>query len=283
MKSSATGHIGAPGACGTTVICMRPPVCLGCLRKTSTAKLLSLKTFHGTRVDAFAHEPWARSCEQQPVFPVDMQATGARQRPNGAPDELGGSCEVVRRASKTEEVTLVKGHYGAQLLGAAAYETVLGPVVAHQVRVQTPLAVRQLQPRAQRAADGVTKAARASVRAAQEEGDRLLKKVCQRAFAIELVVDILSSLVPHVARLRGLLRLGQVHGLFPSDPQARPGPRGSGATQRQNHQATVSVRASCCWLRFFVLAPRRRGPAAAAFRGWDSPTREARFCGPPAA
>ena len=52
----------------------------------------------------------------------------------------------------------MKGQHGAQLLSATAYETPFGPVVAHQVHVQTPLAVRQLQPPAKRAADGVTEA-----------------------------------------------------------------------------------------------------------------------------
>ena len=55
----------------------------------------------------------------------------------------------------------MKGHHGAQLLGATAYETPFGPVTAHQVHVQKPLAVLQLQPRAKRAADGVTEAVRA--------------------------------------------------------------------------------------------------------------------------
>ena len=55
----------------------------------------------------------------------------------------------------------MKGHHGAQLLGPTARETPFGPVVAHQVHVQTPLAVLQLQARAKRAADGVTEAVRA--------------------------------------------------------------------------------------------------------------------------
>ena len=95
------------------------------------------------------------------MLPIDSQATGAGQPPDGASDKLGRSRQVVRRASTTEEVTLMKGHHGAQLLGASAYETSFGPVVAHQVHVQTPLAVLQLQKRAKRAADGVTEAVRA--------------------------------------------------------------------------------------------------------------------------
>ena len=55
----------------------------------------------------------------------------------------------------------MKGHHGAQLFSATAHETPVAPVVAHQVHVQTPLAVLQLQPRAKRAADGVTEAVRA--------------------------------------------------------------------------------------------------------------------------
>ena len=96
-----------------------------------------------------------------PALPIASQATGARQRPGGASDKLDGLRQVVRRASTTGEVTLVKGHHGAQLLSATAYETPFGPVVAHQVHVQTPLAVLQLQARAKRAADGATEAVRA--------------------------------------------------------------------------------------------------------------------------
>ena len=98
------------------------------------------------------------SCTLQ--LPIDSQATGARQRPDGASDELGGSRQVVRRASTTEEATLMNGHHGARLLCATAYETPFGPVLAHRVHVQTPLAVLQLQARAKRAADGVTEAVR---------------------------------------------------------------------------------------------------------------------------
>ena len=91
---------------------------------------------HGVRADVFAHEPRTDRREQHPVFPIDSQPTGARQHPDGASDELGGSRQVVRRASTTEEVTLTNGHHGAQLLGPAAYETLFGPVVAHQVHVE---------------------------------------------------------------------------------------------------------------------------------------------------
>ena len=91
---------------------------------------------HGTGADVFAHEPRTGRRELHPVLPIDSQATGARQRPGGASDELGGSRQVVRRASTTEEATLMNGHHGAQLLGATAYEGPLGPVVAHQVHVQ---------------------------------------------------------------------------------------------------------------------------------------------------
>ena len=59
----------------------------------------------------------------------------------------------------------MKGHHGAQLLSATANETPFFPVLAHQVHVQTPLAVLQLQPRAKRVADGVTEAVRALGRA----------------------------------------------------------------------------------------------------------------------
>ena len=117
---------------------------------------------HGTGADVFAHEPRTGRRELDPALPTDSQATGARQRPDGASDKLGGLRQVVRRASTTEEVTLMKGHHGTRLLCATAYETHFGPVLAHRVHVQTPLAVLQLQPRAKRAADGVTEAVRCS-------------------------------------------------------------------------------------------------------------------------
>ena len=82
---------------------------------------------HGTGADVFAHEPRTRRRELNPVLPIASQATGARQRPGGASDKLGGSRQVVRRASTTEKVTLMKGHHGAQLLGATAYESSFGP------------------------------------------------------------------------------------------------------------------------------------------------------------
>ena len=78
---------------------------------------------------------------------------------SGPAEHLTSSADrqVVRRASSAQEVTLTKGHHDAQLLCAAAHETPFGPVVAHLVHVQTPLAVLQLQPRAKRAAHGVTR------------------------------------------------------------------------------------------------------------------------------
>ena len=80
-------------------------------------------------------------------------------------------------------------HHSEQLLGATAYETPFGPVVAHQVHVQTPLAVLQLQPRAKRAADGVTEVGRALGLAEMQTvwGNLLLKKLSQDACTIELV------------------------------------------------------------------------------------------------
>ena len=117
-------------------------------------------------------------------------------------------------------------------------------MVAHQVRVQTPFAVRQLQRRAKRAADGVTEAVRALGRAElhTEKGDLFLKKLPQGAGAIELMVHILPAGVPHIARLRKLLDiLQQAYRGLPSNPHARPGAQCSSATQRQNHETTVSV------------------------------------------
>ena len=154
---------------------------------------------HGTGADVFAHEPRTGRREWHPVLPIDSQATGARQRPDGASDELGGSRQVVRRASTTEDVTLMKDHHGAQLLNANAYETPSGPAVARQVRVETSLAVLQLQPRAKRAADGVTEAVRGLGRTGlhTEQGKILLKELPQSAGAIELMLD--SSLTGYLA------------------------------------------------------------------------------------
>ena len=96
----------------------------------------------------------------------------------------------------------MKGYHGAQLLGATAYETPFGPVLAHQVHVQTPLAALQLQPRAKRAADLVPEAVRAlgRVELHTEWGNLFLKKLSQGAGAIELMVDILPAGVPRIAR-----------------------------------------------------------------------------------
>ena len=84
-------------------------------------------------------------------------------------------------------------------------------MVAHQVHVQTPFAVRQLQPRAERAADGVTEAMCALGRAElhTEQGNPLLKKLSQGAGAIELTVDILPTGIPRIA-LRGLVHVLQL-------------------------------------------------------------------------
>ena len=116
------------------VMCMRPPVCIRCLSKTS-AKSRSCKTFL-TRRAATAMEPMSLHTnlgrrEQHPVLPIDSQATGARQQPDGASDKLGGTRQEVRRASTTEEVTLMLGHHGTQLF--STHETPVAPVVAHQV------------------------------------------------------------------------------------------------------------------------------------------------------
>ena len=157
---------------------------------------------HGTGTDVFAHEPRTGRREKHPVLPVDSQATAARQPPDGASEKLGRSRQVVCRASTTEEVTLMKGHHGAQLLGATAHETPFEPVAAHQVHVQTPLAVLQLQPRAEQPADSVTEAVRALGQAElhTEKGIPFLKKLSQGACATELMVDILLAGVPRIAR-----------------------------------------------------------------------------------
>ena len=100
------------------------------------------------------------------MLPIDSQATGAPQRPDGASDKLGGSRQVVRRASTAQEVTLTKGHHDAQLLFAAAFETHFwGPWWRTWCTYRTPLAVLQLQPQAKLSADGVPEAVRALGRA----------------------------------------------------------------------------------------------------------------------
>ena len=118
---------------------------------------------HGTGADVFAHEPRTERREWRPVLPINSQETAARQRPEGASDKLGGLRQVVRRASTTEEVTLMNGHHGAQLLRAAAHETPLGPVVAHQVHVQNTLCRSSAAATAKRAAGGVSEAVPLSV------------------------------------------------------------------------------------------------------------------------
>ena len=120
---------------------------------------------HSTGADVFPHELRTERREKHPVLPIDSQATGARQRPDGASDKLGGSRQVVRRASTTEEVTLIRAITARSCLVPLHTKTLFWPVVAHLVHVQTPLAALQLQPRAKRAADGVTEPVRAIGRA----------------------------------------------------------------------------------------------------------------------
>ena len=197
----------------------------------------------------------------------------------------------------------MKGHHGAQLLHATANETPFGSVVAHQVRVQTPLAVRQLQLRAKRAEDGVTEAACALSLAElhTEQGDLHLEKLSQGASAIELLVDILPAGVPHIARLRRLL--DDVSLLILCEAEG-PGQRCHAAAEPQNDRLCAS------WTRhgdhcaggastrgqrvpidgvllllalFSTVTPRRREAEATAFCGRNKPTREAESCEPPAA
>ena len=201
---------------------MRPPVQVSEKNVCEAAVVedVANTASHGAGADVFAHEPRTDRREQHPVLPIDSQPTGARQRNGGASDKLGGPRQVVRRASTTEEVTLMNGHHGAQLPSPGAYETLLWPVVAHQVQEETALAALQLQPRAKRAADGVTEAVCGVGRAqSHTELDNLfLKKLSQGAGAIELMVDVLPAGVPRIARLCRL-----VCGL-PSKEHARPGP-----------------------------------------------------------
>ena len=76
--------------------------------------------------DVFAHEPRAGRREKRPVLPIDSQATGARQRPGGASDKLSGSRQVVRRASTTEEVTLM-GRAPRRTAGSLHTKRLSGP------------------------------------------------------------------------------------------------------------------------------------------------------------
>ena len=94
------------------------------------------------------------------------------------------------------------------------------------MHVETPLAVLEQQPRAKRADDGVTEAVRALSRAElhTEWGKLLLKKLPQGAGAIELMVDILPTRIPRIARLCRLVDVLQLaDGRLPSKPHARPG------------------------------------------------------------
>ena len=66
---------------------MRPPR----LHQVSEEDVPDPAGSHGTGADVFAHEPRTGRREWHPVLPIDSQATGARQRPDGASDKLGGS------------------------------------------------------------------------------------------------------------------------------------------------------------------------------------------------
>ena len=110
--------------------------------------------------------------------------------------------------------------------------------------LQTPLAVLELQPRAKRAADGVTEAVCALGRAElhTKQGSLLLEKLPQGASAIELMVDILPGRIPRIAQsLRAVDVLQQAYGRLPSKSHARPGVQGGCATQRLNHEGAVAV------------------------------------------
>ena len=248
----ATSSSGAPGGCD-----LGGSLAVGC-RTANGSSSCACHPPHLHQVSVFAHEP-------RTVSSTLYSLSTPRRRlhdsgPTGASDKLDGSRQVVRIASTTEEVTQVKGHHGAQLHGATAYETNFGPVVAHQVHVQTPLAVLQLQPRATRAADGVTEAVRALGRAElhTERGNLLLKKLSQGAGAIELMVGILPAKVPRIARLCRLVGVLQLaYGRLPSKPHASPGVQGGRATQRQKHESTVTV----------PLRPRDRPSEGARSRG----------------
>ena len=113
-----------------------------------------------------------------------------------------------------------------------------GPCWRTRCMYRHPLPLFQLQPRAKRAADGVTKTVRALGRAEMhtEWGNLLLKKLSQGAGAIELMVDILPVGVPRIARhcrFVGVLQLAR--GRLPSKPHAR---RGSRAAAPRNGRTT---------------------------------------------
>ena len=107
-----------------------------------------------------------------------------------------------------------------------------------------PLAVLQLQARAKRAADGVTEALRALGRGElhTERGSLLLKKLSQRAGAIELVEtsSLPRYLASHVSAgwwascnwLTDFFLLSLMRGR---------GVQGGCATQRQNHESADTV------------------------------------------
>ena len=95
------------------------------------------------------------------------------------------------------------------------------------------LSLHQLQPRAQRAIDGVTEGVRALGRAElhTKQGNLLLKKLSQDAGAIELMVDILPAGVPRFARLCRLVGILQLaYGRLPSKPYARTAAPRNGRT-----------------------------------------------------
>ena len=180
------------------------------------------------------------------MLPIDSQATGAPQRPDGAHDKLGGSRQVVRRASTAQEVTLTKGHHGAQLLSASAHETPFGPVVAHQVLVQTPLAVLQLQSQAKLSADGAPESVRALGRAElhTQYGNLLLRAQSNSWWTSSLP----GYLASHVSA-GSWASCSWLTDVFLPSLMRGQGVQGGCATQRQNHESTVTV----------PLQPRVRG------------------------
>ena len=117
----------------------------------------------------------------------------------------------------------MNGHHGAQLLGANAYETLFGPVVAHQVHVQkTPC-------RSSAASHGHNGQLTVSPKpCALSVGPSCTRsgavKLSQHTGAIKLMADTLLACAPRIARLCRLVGVRQLaYGRLPSKPHARPG------------------------------------------------------------
>ena len=189
-------------------MCVRLPVCIRCL-------------FLHTNLGPDAVSSTLSS-------PTDSQATAARQRPDGPSDKLGGSRQVVRRASTTEEVTLMKGHHGAKRLWRTRC----------MYRHPLPFFSCSHGQNGQLTVSPKPCALSARTELHTEQGNLLLKKLSQGAGAMELMVDIRPPCRGTSHRTSLQARGRPATGLRTSSFSASCDARGPG---RQNHESAVAV------------------------------------------